>query len=561
MQNTLYYGDNLQVLREDIKDESVDLVYIDPPFNSSANYNVIFREHTGNTPPEAQIRAFKDTWTWTHEAEESLDDLIKINGEVAEFLDFTVRRLGHNDLSAYLVMMAVRLVELHRVLKPTGSFYLHCDPTASHYLKVLCDVVFGARNYRNEIVWKRQSAHSDAKYQFAKVTDTILFYVKSSEATFTPQYGEHDPEYVKKFYRHDDNDGRGRYSLDNMASPSPRPNMMYDWKGYPYPPKGWRYEKATMQKLDDEGRIHYPKNKDGSLDTSKRLRLKRYLSEQEGSIITNVWTDIQPLHGSSSEKLGYPTQKPLSLLERIIQASSNPGDVVLDAFCGCGTAVVAAHKLGRKWVGIDVTHLAVSLVESRLKQDFGLEPKKDFWVEGTPETKDAAQFLFDDDPYQFQFWAVGLIGAQPYGATSTNKKGKKGGDTGIDGVMYFRTPGGEKIEKAIVSVKGGKSLAPAMVRELEHVVEREKAAIGVFLTLHEPTKGMEKEAAAMGLYEYGDVRVPKIQIRTVEQLLNGNKPDIPQGSLNVSLDAKEQKTLSKESKKRNQTSLFESDSK
>lgn len=548
--NTLYYGDNLHVLRDKIQNESVDLVYIDPPFNSSANYNVIFREHSGNTPPKAQIRAFKDTWTWTHEAEVSLNELMTINGEVAEFLDFTVRRLGKNDLSAYLAMMAVRLVELHRVLKPTGSFYLHCDPTASHYLKVLCDVVFGVRNYQAEITWKRSSAHSDTKQgrkALGNVADIIFYYTKSDEYTFNTQYTDYDEAYVKNNYKNVDENGR-RYQLDNITGPggAAKGNPRYEVMGVT---RYWRYSQKKMNQLIAEGRII--QTKPGNVP-----RYKRYLDEMPGVPLQNIWTDIPPLSSHAKERLGYPTQKPLALLERIIKTSSNPGDVVLDAFCGCGTAVVAAHKLGRKWVGIDVTHLAVSLMESRLKQDFGLEPKKDFWVEGTPETKDAAQFLFDDDPYQFQFWAVGLIGAQPYGATSTNKKGKKGGDTGIDGVMYFRTPGGEKIEKAIVSVKGGKSLTPAMVRELEHVVEREKAAIGVFLTLHEPTKGMIKEAAAMGLYEYGDVRVPKIQIRTVQQLLDGNKPDIPQGSLNVSLEAKEQKTLGKESRKRNQDALF-----
>ena len=248
----LYFGDNLQVLRESINSESIDLVYLDPPFNSNSDYNVIFGgRKSGDAPPQAQITAFEDTWHWSDESARTLQALYDVNGDLAELLDLLVRGLGHNDLSAYLVMMAIRLVELHRVLKPTGSLYLHCDPTASHYLKVILEKIFGIVNHRNEITWKRQSAHSDAKKKFCDVSDIILYYVKSSKAKFQPQYGEHNPEYITKFYRHDDNDGRGIYRLGDMASPNPRPNMMYDWLGFPYPVKGWRYQKDTMQQLHD----------------------------------------------------------------------------------------------------------------------------------------------------------------------------------------------------------------------------------------------------------------------------------------------------------------------
>ncbi len=275
--NTLFYGDNLKILREYIPSESVDLIYLDPPFNSNRNYNVLFKDESGQDS-EAQITAFEDTWHWNHIAEQTYDELVTqspdhISKMIVALRDF----IGTNQMTAYLVMMAVRLIEMHRVLKSTGSLYLHCDPTASHYLKIILDTIFGPQNFRNEIIWKRQSAHSDAKTKFADVTDTILFYAKSREAKFNPQYGLHDPEYVEKFYRFDDHDGRGPYRLDNITSPNPRPNMMYEWLGFAWPQKGWRYQRETMQKLHDEGRIYYPRLKDGTLDTTKRPAVKRYL--------------------------------------------------------------------------------------------------------------------------------------------------------------------------------------------------------------------------------------------------------------------------------------------
>jgi len=399
-ENTLFYGDNLDILRDYLIDECVDLIYLDPPFNSSRNYNVLFKDEHG-LDSEAQITAFEDTWHWTVATEHAYYDLIthgpdKVAGIMTAFRGF----IGANQMMAYLTMMASRLVELHRVLKSTGSLYLHCDPTASHYLKIILDTIFGPQNYRNEIVWKRQSAHSDAKSKFSDVTDTILFYVKSKEAKFNPQYGQHDPNYLAKFYRFDDNDGRGPYRLDNITSPNPRPNMMYEWLGFPWPQKGWRFQRETMQKLHDEGRIYYPRHKDGTLDTTKRPAVKRYLNEQEGSIITNAWLDIQPLHSVDAERLGYPTQKPLALLERIIMSSSNSGDVVLDPFCGCGTAIASAQKLNRKWIGIDITHLSIALQKYRLEAMF---PGIKFQVIGEPEDLGAARKLAQDDRYQFQW--------------------------------------------------------------------------------------------------------------------------------------------------------------
>ncbi|MBF0305876.1 MAG: restriction endonuclease [Alphaproteobacteria bacterium] len=515
MPNRLYYGDNLAVLREVVATESVDLVYLDPPFNSQATYNVLFKGHTGQAPG-AQIEAFEDTWHWGEQAEGAfLEILSSTNTQAAELLRALRSFLGESDMMAYLAMMGVRLIELHRVLKATGSIYLHCDPTASHYLKIMMDAIFGADMFRNEIVWKRTTTHSDSK-TWSRVSDSILFYSKSRIFTWNTPREPHSEEYIRTKYGNDDGDGR-RYTLDNMTSPNPRPNMMYEWKGFQSPDKGWRYSRETMARLDAEKRIWYPANKDGSLNTMKRPRLKRYLDEMEGGVMGNVWTDISPLNSQAQERLGYPTQKPVALLDRILRASSNPNDVILDPFCGCGTTVHAAQKMGRQWIGVDITHLAISLIERRLRDAF---PGIAFEVHGTPKDLESALDLAARDKYQFQWWAVSLVGARPYGGK------KKGADGGIDGILFFRS---EKnaTEKALVSVKGGETVGVGMVRELIAVVEREKAAVGVLICLALPTRPMEKEAAAAGFFETTYEKVPKIQVITLAELFQGKRPRIP----------------------------------
>ena len=529
--NKLYFGDNLDILREHIKDESVDLIYLDPPFNSNANYNVLFKTPKGHESA-SQIEAFEDTWHWNEQAEREFGELVRCgNSDVSEMIQALRRFLGENDMMAYLTMMANRLLELHRVLKPTGSLYLHCDPTASHYLKIVLDGVFGKTNFRSEVIWKRQSSHNDAVKQFGAITDTIFFFTKTDKALFNVVRRPLDIQYADKFYRHKDENGR-HYRLDNMASPSPRPNMMYEWMGYGYPEKGWRYEKATMQKLHDEGRIYYPEDK------SKRLALKRYLDENEGQAIPNLWDDIQSLTHAAAESLGYPTQKPLALLERIIQASSNEGDVVLDPFCGCGTAVHAAQKLNRQWLGIDITHLAVSLIEKRMKDAFaGIM----FEVEGTPKDFEGARDLSLRDKYQFQWWACSLINAQPYQGK------KKGADGGIDGLIYFNDDG-KMPKKIVVSVKGGENVNVAMVRDLAHVVEREKAEIGLFVTLAEATRPMREEAVKTGFYEspITGTSFPKVQILTIAGLMEGKErpqyPDLSGGGVTFKKAKREEKS-------------------
>jgi site-specific DNA-methyltransferase (adenine-specific) len=515
MANQLYYGDNLQVLRDSIASESVDLIYLDPPFNSQASYNILFKSSKGGQS-QAQVEAFVDTWHWNDIAESAFDEVLKSGrSEVSEMLRAFRSFLKENDMMAYLTMMAVRLLELHRVLKSTGSLYLHCDPTASHYLKILLDAIFGAEMFRNEVTWKRTTTHSDSK-TWSRVSDTVFFYTKGSGFTWNTPRNPHSEAYIADKYCNDDGDGR-LYQLDNMTSPNPRPNMMYNWKGFVFPEKGWRYSRETMAKLDAEGRIWYPRRKNGDLDTTKRPRLKRYLDEMEGGVMGDIWTDISPINSQAQERLGYPTQKPLALLERIIEASSNEGDIVLDPFCGCGTTIHAAEKLKRQWIGIDITHLAISLIEKRLKAAF---PGIAFEIHGTPKDLEGAQALAAQNKYQFQWWAVSLVDAVPYGGK------KKGADSGIDGFIYFK-PDGKISEKAIVSVKGGENVSVAMIRDLAHVVDRENAKIGVFITLAEPTKPMRTEAIKAGFFETRFGKYQKIQILTIEELFAGKKPDIP----------------------------------
>ncbi len=518
-QNTLFYGDNLPILREYFPDECIDLIYLDPPFNSSRSYNVLFKEE-GGEEAEAQITAFEDTWHWNAATEHAYHEMVQnAPANVAQMIGALREFVGTNQMMAYLVMMATRLVELHRVLKPTGSLYLHCDPTASHYLKIILDTIFGAENFRNEIIWQRTNVHSDSK-TWSAVNDNILFYTKTDTFTWNAIYLPHSEEHIESKYKNVDETGR-RYTLSDMTSPNPRPNMMYEWKGFPYPPNGWRYSKETMQKLDSEGRVWYPDDK------AKRPRLKRYLDEMSGTLVTTVWTDINPINSQAQERLGYPTQKPLTLLERITQASSNEGDLILDPFCGCGTAVAAAQKLNRRWAGIDVTHLSISLMKYRMNDMFALEEKKDYQVVGEPEDVQSAKQLAKDDRYQFQWWALSLIHAKPLGGESGSREGKKGSDKGIDGVINFINEK-NKTERVLIQVKSG-HVKSGDIRDLRGVLDREEAAIGVFITLEEPSKDMNTEAVSSGYYhsDLWQKDYPRIQILTIEDLLNGKGIDMP----------------------------------
>lgn len=511
--NRLYYGDNLTVLRNVIDDESVDLIYLDPPFNSQATYNVLFRSTAGEQS-RAQIEAFEDTWHWGDEAELAFDGVMTSqNANAAELLRSIRAFLRENDMMAYLSMMAVRLLELHRVLKPTGSLYLHCDPKASHYLKLLLDATFGPEKFQSEIIWQRTPSKGLMTRRLPSNHDVILSFRRGDRATwnpdsiFTPYDIDNLDEKTAGKYSHSDSDGR-LYQLDNLINPNPnRPNLTYEFLGIT---RVWRWTRERMQAAYDAGLVIQPSP--GSVP-----RLKRYLDEQRGKPFGDVWSDVPPINSQAQERLGYPTQKPQALLERIIAASSNEGDLILDPFCGCGTATHAAQKLRRNWIGIDITHLAISLIEKRLKDAF---PGIQYEVHGTPKDLDGARDLAARDKYQFQWWAVSLVNAVPFAGK------KKGADSGIDGLIYFK-PEGKTTEKAIVSVKGGENVNVAMIRDLAHVVDREKAKIGVFITLAEPTRPMRTEAVKTGLYETLYGKYPKIQILTIQELFDGKQPKIP----------------------------------
>jgi len=530
--NTLYYGDNLAVLREHIEDESVDLIYLDPPFNSNADYNVLFAEKD-HTESAAQIKAFEDTWKWDSAAAEAFHEAVQSgHGRVPDAMNAFQTFLGQSDMLAYLSMMAPRLIELHRVLKSTGSLYLHCDPTASHYLKMLLDAVFDPRNFRNEITWKRTHAHGSAK-RFGPVHDTILFYSTSNEYLWTHPRIAHDEEYLDKHFK-PDNDGRLYQAITLTGAGTRTGHSGKPWRGVDPTESGrhWAIPGKVMERLglkggtvqecldllDQAGRIFWPKKQDG------KPRLRWYADELEGVAIPDVWTDIDPISAQAAERLGYPTQKPEALLERIISASSNEGDIVLDPFCGCGTTIAAAQKLKRRWIGIDVTHLAVNLIKHRLFDTFLVSDKSDppgYRVVGEPVTLTGAEQLAEEDRFQFQAWALSLVKARVTGSD------KRGADKGIDGRLFFHDEPDRKsasTKQVILSVKSGK-VNVSQVRDLRGVVEREKnAAIGVLITLQPPTAPMRQEAASAGIYDspWG-TKPARLQILTIEGLLKGNE--------------------------------------
>ena len=537
----LFYGDNLSVLKEHIPEESIDLVYLDPPFKSDADYTVLFDKKDGEAAP-AQIEAFGDTWTWNKASARAFDNTVGKGGALADALAGIRKFLPDSDFLAYLSMMAPRLRELHRVLKPTGSLYLHCDPTASHYIKVLLDAVFGPTRFRSEIVWKRTSAHSNTKQGrevHGHIHDTILFYTKSDEWTWNPVYQPYSEEYLEKEYDKVDEDGR-RFTDSDLTANRPGGDTEYKWrvkkpkgtddwqadlddeyedpkdgweyKGVPpYSGRYWMYAEEKLEELDREGKLYYRR--------TGMPRKKNYADEMPGVPLQDIWTDISPISAGSNERLGYPTQKPEQLMERIIKSSSDEGDVVLDPFCGCGTTIASAEKLDRNWIGIDVTHLAINLMKHRLSDTFGRSIADEYDIIGEPETIAAARKLAEDGDYkQFEIWALGLVGAAPEGGS---------GDKGIDGRMRFKDPEEDEWREIIIQVKSG-STGPKHVRELKGTLEREKEAeIGALLALEEPTKGMREEEADAGFYQSPWGKHPRIQILTIEELLRGAALDAP----------------------------------
>ena len=510
--DTLYYGDNFEVMRQHLADESVDLVYLDPPFNSARDYNVLFKQ-AKRDENQAQITAFTDTWQWSKKRYEEFFEEPR-HAPLFDLMESLFRILSTSEMMAYQLMMAPRLLELRRVLKSTGSLYLHCDPIASHYFKMLLDAAFGPRSFRNEIIWKRTTSHGNVINKFGCIHDVLLWYAKGDEWKWNQQYTQYDQEYVDKTYRFAEAGTGRRYTLDNITAPMSRASkgQIYEWKGYrPGPSRCWIYAKEKMEQLDKAGRLYYTK--------TGGVRYIRYLDEMPGVRVQDIWMDI-PI-AARNESLGYPTQKPLALLERIISASSEAGDVVLDPFCGCGTAVVAAEKLGRKWIGIDVTFVAIDLIVSRLARDFGLKRGEDYEVIGDPKDAYSASKLFQQSPKQFEIWAVGLVEGVP--------QPDKAADRGVDGKVYFQDLDG-KLQWAVCQVKGG-HLTPNLIRDFAHVIEREKAAMGFFMCLETPSKGMYREADEAGFFTAPSGRkIPRLQIRTIHELLDERKDfDFPVG--------------------------------
>lgn len=512
MSNRLFFGDNLTVLREHVPDESVDLVYLDPPFNSQARYNVLFKSPREDVA-SAQVAAFVDFWSWGEEAEAAFHTILTSGRDTAGLIGALRSALGESDVMAYLVMMTVRLIELHRCLKDTGSLILHCDPTSSHYLKIILDSIFGFSGFSNEIVWKRTSSKSDYSQgarHLPKIHDTIFLYKKTDRGKFFPFFVSLDPEYTKSKYPYVDQDGR-RYGLWDMTGPggAAKGNPQYSIMGIT---RYWRYSKDRMERMISEGRVIQPRP--GAVP-----REKRYLDQSKGIAVGDVWTDIAPINSQAKERIGYPTQKPLPLLERLILSTSEKGDVVLDPFCGCGTSVHAAENLGRHWIGIDISIHAIHVIEKRLTETFGSAcvPK----AGGIPADFETAARLAETDPFQFQWWANYLVGVHIL------KEAKKGADRGIDGELFFPNGPGRPYGRMLTSVKAGKNIGPAMVREFRGVLEREKAEMGLFICLDDPTAAMEKEAVVAGFAPVVHGRVPRLQIVSMREWFAGRRPQLP----------------------------------
>lgn len=528
--NQLFYGDNLMIMQQ-MPLRSVDLIYLDPPFNSKQNYNLMYKTLTGKPVPE-QAEAFCDTWEMDSEKErlaKTMPVLMREHGVDDYYVEFwrlwmQALRQTQPHLLAYLIYMVQRLLYMKTILKPNGSIYLHCDPTASHYIKVMMDGIFGHQNFRNEIIWKRTSAHSGAK-RFGPVHDVLLFYSKSDTYTWNTQFTPYDESYIRSHFGMTTPDGDHFYTGD-LTGPGLRQGASgQPWKGFNPSDRGRHWQPASylytkyrsitgndlaeypllerLDQLDSVGLIYWPKKKGGW------PRYKQFLSDREGVPLQDVWTDVDAINSQAKERLGYPTQKPVDLLSRIIKASTNPGDVVFDPFCGCGTTVYAAHETERSWIGCDIAILAINLIKEVLRERYRLLEDNHFTVDGIPASVEQAVELFKHDPFQFQHWAVEKAGGFPMQ--------KKVADRGIDGRLYYEA--GNELRSMVISVKGG-NIRPTDLRDLRGVLEREQGAeLAGFISLKEPTKAMIREAAEAGQLEYKDVSYDRIQLLTVKQIL------------------------------------------
>ena len=524
--NKLYYGDNLEVLRKYIKDETVDLCYIDPPFNSKRNYNQIY--NNVGTEDAAQAQAFVDTWTWDEAAEHGFKEILANMGGVftAQSIDLISgleKVLGKGSLLSYLVSMTLRVAEIYRVLKPTGSFYFHCDPTASHYLKIVIDTIFCAGRggqYMNEIVWKRTSGRKSMN-QLGRIHDVIFFYSKGNAPTwFAPAIAQT----AATAKGHDMiRDGDRYYRLSDLTGAGQGPVRKFDGQEIS-PPNGrhWMFDQDGIDRLLAEGKIVF--NRNGV------PRLKKYLEELQAIDIGDVWTDIDAINSAAAERLKYPTQKPEALMDRIIQASSNPGDTILDAYCGCGTTVSVSERLERQWIGIDITYQSISLILKRLEDTFGKAALENVELNGVPKDIKSAVALAnkkeDKVRKEFEKWFV-----LAYSNNRAIINEKKGGDSGIDGIAYVldvSSAGKQESQKVLFSVKSNQTLTPSVIRDLNGTMERDGAVTGYLLTLY-PMPNLVKESKKYGTYRnnlYGK-DFPKIQVISVQEMLDGARLDLP----------------------------------
>lgn len=503
--NLLYCGDNLEILRKYIPSESVDLIYIDPPFNSKRDYNIFFDSKDIQT----QRIAFEDTWSYRN-IQDSLAELRTLQTHNLYTL-LEAYRVVAPMAFPYLVVMALRLLELHRVLKPTGSLYLHCDSTMNHYLKTVCDAIFGERNFRNEIVWKRQSAHSDAR-RYAKISDSILFYTKSEKFTWNKVRGTYKEQYVNSHYTNTDKSGRiFRYS--DLTKPKGSKGYYYALLGCTPPENGWRMPESRAEEWLEAGRIEIPAK-------GKIPAYKRYLDEMAGPVIPNLWDDIAPVNSQAKEALGYPTQKPKALLERIIQASSNVGDTILDAFCGCGTTIDAAEGLHRRWIGIDISPVAISLMKRRMELTYRHQLSS-FDVQGVPKDEPSAIKLWQENAFAFQDWWL-----MEYEVFSTTH-GTKGPDKGIDGLGLFAAAAHNESARVGFQVKGGKHISSKDVDALLGAMQKFKCSMGVFMSINRPTSPMMEAAASLDFVNVGAKPYPKLQLLTLHDHFLNRRPRLP----------------------------------
>ncbi|MBS1652908.1 MAG: site-specific DNA-methyltransferase [Bacteroidetes bacterium] len=573
-ENKLFYGDNLQVLRKKIGSESIDLCYIDPPFNSKRNYNQIYNNI--GQEDQAQAQAFIDTWTWDEAAEQGIEEIISNEGGVfpvqtIELIIGLEKVLNKGSLLSYLVSMSLRIAEIYRVLKPTGSFYLHCDPAASHYLKLIIDSIFCSRKgeYQNEIIWRRTGQHNKVS-RYGPIHDVIFFYTKTDKYTWNNPKRPYMKGHILENFIRDDRGYRTNYYGNVLTGSGIRGGESgKPWRGFDPTAKGrhWAIPGAVIDDIDEDLSELSQHAKLDRLFELGFITIKegeawpiynRYLKPSDGQVLSDIWAfqpytkgtvfqteegideDVRWLSTKDSERLGYPTQKPEGLLERIIKASSNEGDTILDAYCGCGTTVAVAQNLDRKWIGIDITYQSISLILKRLEEAYDSKILERIELDGVPKDFKSAVALAnkqeDKTRKEFEKWIT---------LTFSNNKAvineKKGGDGGIDGIAYLidvDKNNKKKYEKVIFSVKSNKTLSPTVVRDLNGTIEREGAALGYLLTLY-PMDNLVKESKKYGVYKNiaFNHTYPKIEVISVEEILAGKRMILPTG-VNVVREAK-----------------------